>query len=85
MNRYRNELGRFVRRPENPSEVSSSTSSPPPSPNALAIPNPFAMAQIEEVQHKTLNDYLHPTRTATPSCIMFPPNMPNLDFKPGMI
>ena len=34
---------------------------------------------------KTLNDYLHPTRTATPSCIMFPPNMPNLDFKPGMI
>ena len=43
------------------------------------------MAQHEEAHQKTLNDYLHPTRTATPSCIMFPPNMPHLDFKPGMI
>ena len=57
MNRYRNELGRFARRLEDPSEVSSSTSSLPPSPNALAIPNPFAMAQNEEVQQKKLNDY----------------------------
>ena len=85
MNRYRDELGRFAIRPENPSEVSSHTSSPPSTPASLAVGNPFAMAQIEEVQQKTLNDYLHPTRTATPSCIMFPPNMPNLDFKPGMI
>ncbi|EXB92318.1 ATP-dependent RNA helicase dhx8 [Morus notabilis] len=79
------ELGRFARRPENPSEVSSHTSSPPSTPASLAVANPFAMAQNEEVQQKTLNDYLHPTRTATPSCIMFPPNMPNLDFNPGMI
>ena len=43
------------------------------------------MAENEEVHQKTLNNYLHPTCTATPSCIMFPPNMPNLDFKPGMI
>ena len=85
MNRYRDELGRFARRPENPSEVSSIASTPPPSPHSLTVQNPFAMAQNEEVQLKTLNDYLHPTRTATPSCIMFPPNMPNLDFKPGMI
>ncbi|CAL2259920.1 unnamed protein product [Prunus armeniaca] len=34
---------------------------------------------------RTLNDYLHPSRTASPSCIVFPANMPNYDFKPGMI
>ncbi|GMN62282.1 hypothetical protein TIFTF001_031365 [Ficus carica] len=32
-----------------------------------------------------LKDYIHPTRTATPSCIMFSPNMPQQDFKPCMI
>ena len=43
------------------------------------------MAQIEEVQQKTLNDYLHPTHMTTLSCLMFPPNMLNLDFKLDMI
>ena len=81
MNCYRDELGRFARRPENPSEASSNASSPPPS--LLAVQNPFAMAVNEEVQQKTLNDYLHLTHTATPSCRMFPPNMPNLEL--GMI
>ena len=83
MNCYRDELGRFARRLENPSETSSNASSPPPSP--LAVRNPFAMDRNEEVQQKTLNDYLHPTCTTTPSYIMFLPNMLNLDFKPGMI
>ena len=52
MNRYRDELGRFARRPEDPSEVSSSASSLSPSQTALAIPNPFVMTQEEEVSRK---------------------------------
>ncbi|GMN69196.1 hypothetical protein TIFTF001_038249 [Ficus carica] len=32
-----------------------------------------------------LREYLPPMRTATPSCIMFPANMPNFDFKLGMV
>lgn len=43
------------------------------------------MGQCEENVPRTLKEYLHPTRTVTPSCIMFPPNMPQLEFKPGMI
>ena len=43
------------------------------------------MSQYEENPVRSLKDYLHPTYTATPSCIMFPPNVPCLDFKPGMI
>jgi hypothetical protein len=34
---------------------------------------------------KTLHDYLHPTRNSSPSCVMFPANQQNFDFKPGMI
>ena len=83
MSRYRDKLGRSARRPKNPSEASSNVSSSPPSP--LVIQNPFTMDHNEEIQFKTLKDYLHPTYTATLSCIMFPPNMPNLDFKPDMI
>ena len=30
-------------------------------------------------------DYIHPTRTATRSFIIFPTNMQQIDFKPGMI
>lgn len=41
--------------------------------------------QGENPPVRTLNDYLHPSRTASPSCIVFPDNMPNYDFKPGMI
>lgn len=57
----------------------------PTSPQNFSDNNPFAMARNDEIQPRTLNDYLHPTRTSTPSCIIFPPNMPALDFKPGMI
>ena len=90
MHRYRDELGRFAQCPnlETPSEILSDSSSTSPSSHSsleFALQNLFAMAQHEEVQHRTLQDYLHPTRTATPSCIMFPPNAPPIDFKPGMI
>ena len=83
MSRYRDELGRFARRPNSPSVTSSNTSSLPQSP--LVVQNHFLMAENEEVHQKMLNDYLHPTPMATPACIMFPPNMPNLDFKLDMI
>ena len=90
MHRHRDKLGRFAQRPdlETPSEILSDLSSTSPSSHSsleFALQNLFAMAQHEEVQPRTLQDYLHPTRTATPSCIMFPPNAPPIDFKPGMI
>ena len=47
MSRYRDERQRFARRPDKPSASSSKVSSPPPSP--LAVQNPFAMAENEEV------------------------------------
>ncbi|GKU94734.1 hypothetical protein SLEP1_g8180 [Rubroshorea leprosula] len=43
------------------------------------------MSQDGDQPIRTLKDYLHPTRIATPSCIMFPPNTPHFEFKPGMI
>ncbi|XP_060965270.1 uncharacterized protein LOC133034238 [Cannabis sativa] len=87
MSRNRDKLGRFVKQQieilENSPKSSSSTRShSPPSPILPALP---MMAQQQEIQPRTLQDYLHPTRTATPSCIMYPMNMPNFDFKPGMI
>ena len=88
MPRNRDALGRFVRQQvetlENSpsssfSSIRSNTSDSP------RLPEPPTMAHQDEVQPRTLQDYLHPTRTATPSCIMYPNNMPNFDFKPGMI
>ena len=39
----------------------------------------------DELPTKSLHNYLHPTRNSAPSCIMFPANVQNFDFKPGMI
>lgn len=35
--------------------------------------------------NRPLHEYLHNPRIATPSCIMFPPNVQNREFKLGMI
>ncbi|KAF8397840.1 hypothetical protein HHK36_016765 [Tetracentron sinense] len=43
------------------------------------------MSEHEDHQVKTLHEHLHPTRTATPSCIIFHCNVKQFDFKPGMI
>ena len=43
------------------------------------------MSDHEEQPIRTLQEYLHPTSTATPSCIMFRPNAPHIDFKLEMI
>ena len=34
---------------------------------------------------RTPRDYLQPTRSSAPSCIIFPTNANNFNFKPGMI
>ena len=34
---------------------------------------------------RTLKDYLQPARSSAPSCIIFPTNANNFNFKPGMI
>lgn len=75
MNWPRDERGRFVKRLElKLAEIESSSSS-----------SSNTMSQHEDNHVRSLKDYLHPTCTTTPSCIMFPPNAPHLDFKPGMI
>ena len=33
----------------------------------------------------TLREYLQPTRTSTPSCMIFPTNVGHFDIKPGVI
>ena len=43
------------------------------------------MSQHEDNPVRTQKDYLHPTRTATPLCILFPTNTSQIEFKPGMI
>ena len=35
--------------------------------------------------HQTLKEYLKSTRSRAPSCIIFPTNANNFNFKPGMI
>lgn len=86
MPRNRDTLGRFVRKQIEILENSPSSSSVRShSPESPTLRGPFTMAQNEEVQPRTLQDYLHPARTATPSCIMYPPNMLNVDLKPDMI
>ncbi|KAL5736737.1 hypothetical protein ACOSQ2_031525 [Xanthoceras sorbifolium] len=86
MNWQRNEFGRLVKRVE--SEPLSPTASKASSDSwsSIALSNTIAtMNPLENNPVRSLKDYLHPTRTATPSCIMFPVNIPQLDFKPGMI
>ncbi|KAL5762934.1 hypothetical protein ACOSP7_019198 [Xanthoceras sorbifolium] len=86
MNWQRNDFGRLVKRVE--SEPLSPTASKASSDSwsSIALSNTIAtMNPLENNPVRSLKDYLHPTRTATPSCIMFPANIPQLDFKPGMI
>ena len=84
MNWYRDQLGRFAKRPE---IVSSPTlGSIIESFSSIALSdNPDTMSNHKDQPVKSLNDYLHPTRITTPSCIMFPFNTPHQEFKLGMI
>ena len=92
MRRLRDNRGRFIKRPviELPSPSMSDSENPPltdlvvySSENSRNFDN---MANNDNGNvARTLKDYLHPNRTATPSCIMFPPNAQLPEFKPGMI
>ncbi|KAL5555253.1 hypothetical protein UlMin_037489 [Ulmus minor] len=92
MRRLRDNRGRFIKRPEielpSPSMFDSensprSTHSAHSNENLRNFDN-MANNNNENAVRK-LKDYLHPNRTATPSCIMFPPNAQLPEFKPGMI
>ena len=84
-----NERERLVRRLDFGLSPSSNTVSEAETWSTIDLtdntPTPLTMNQLENNAARSLKDYLHPTRTATPSCIMFPANTPQIDFKPGMI
>ncbi|PRQ55092.1 hypothetical protein RchiOBHm_Chr1g0320811 [Rosa chinensis] len=100
--RYRDQLGRFSKKPEcetlfgNLFESSSSSAS---SVNMVDDDNNNVNNDQNNVLNNVLNNnllpppppprtlqtYLHPARNAQPSCIMLPPNMPNIDFRPGIV
>ena len=92
---YRDKLGRFTKKlieelpieglPKLLSLSSAPSSTSSHFTHSLTLASPKPMSQHEDNPQKTMMEYLHPTRTATPSCIMLPPNAPQLDFKPGMI
>ena len=46
--------------------------------------NDKALQNLHE-QPRTLRDFMHPTRTASPSCIVFPPDASRFNFKPSII
>uniref|UniRef100_A0A2N9IRI2 Reverse transcriptase RNase H-like domain-containing protein n=1 Tax=Fagus sylvatica TaxID=28930 RepID=A0A2N9IRI2_FAGSY len=88
--RYRDNLGRFAREPDMDSSDSEAyfpnLFDSPIASDTLSLTSSHTMGDHEEDQPiKTLHDYLHPARNSSPSCIMFPANQQNFDFKPGMI
>ncbi|KAL5579072.1 hypothetical protein UlMin_011514 [Ulmus minor] len=92
MRRLRDNRGIFIKRPEielpSPS-MSDSENSPRSTHSAHSNENLRNFDNMannnNENAVRTLNDYLHPNRTATPSCIMFPPIAQLPEFKPGII
>uniref|UniRef100_A0A2N9IB94 Retrotransposon gag domain-containing protein n=1 Tax=Fagus sylvatica TaxID=28930 RepID=A0A2N9IB94_FAGSY len=88
--RYRDNLGRFARELDTDSSDSEAyfpnLFDSPIASDTLSLTSSHTMGDHEEDQPiKTLHDYLHPARNSSPSCIMFPANQQNFDFKPGMI
>ena len=83
MLRPRDRLGRFVRVEEPELEpLFDNLFATPPRPDLEIVSN---MSDHEDQPVRILQEYLHPTRIATPSYIMFQPNAPHIDFKPGMV
>jgi hypothetical protein len=79
MHKYRDVLGQFSCRPVSEGESDFSSHLFDNSSNSEE------MSEREDQPIRTLQDYLQPTRTATPSCIMFPANTRQLEFKTRMI
>ncbi|KAL4281129.1 hypothetical protein GQ457_03G008960 [Hibiscus cannabinus] len=47
--------------------------------------NEIVLNENENLQVRSMRDYLQPPRTSLPSCFVFPQNANNFRFKPGMI
>ena len=82
MSRRMDRFGRFVRTKEEILDSENIFENPFSTPFVSSAHN---MSEYERPPRRTLEEYLHPTRTATPSCMMFAPNAPHVDFRPGMI
>lgn len=86
MNRFGDEQERFIARPQ---PMFESLSNPPFVTEFVGTHitshNTMIDSEHEATPTRTLHDYLCPTRTSTPSCIIFPPNMPHMDLKSRMI
>ena len=63
--------------PQNMENISNPPHNNPPHDN-LPRDNPL-------YANRSMNEYMNPTRTSTPSCIVFLPNTPHQEFKPRMI
>ena len=88
MRRLKDNRGRFIKRPEielpSPS-MFDNENSPRSTYSAHSNKNLGNFDNIANNNNEnavmTLKDYLHPNRTATPSCFMFPPNAQLPEFK----
>ena len=65
-------------------EMANLNEADPPIVDPQAAINAHLMANNQPPPPRSLKDYLNPSRQSTPSCIILPPLLPPLNFKPGM-
>ena len=76
--------GKLIRRSQSPPPIMDEIQDE----NNLGQLNPPIDQGDNQSQHdqpRTLRDYMNPTRTGAPSCIVFPPEASRFNFKPGII
>ena len=78
--------GRLTRRSQSPPPIIDEIQDE----NILGQLNPLIdqgdnQSQHDHNQPRTLRDYMNPTRTGAPSCIIFPPKTSRFNFKPSII
>ena len=83
---FRTSSGRLIRRSQSPPPIMDEIQDE----NNLGQLNPPIdqgdnQSQHDQNQLRTLRDYMNPTRTGAPSCIVFPPEASRFNFKPGII
>ena len=84
----RSSSGRLIRKSQSPPPIMDENEGE----NVLGELNPQIDQGDNQSQHghdqnqpRTLRDYMNPTRTGAPSCIVFPPEASRFNFKPGII
>ncbi|XP_052288726.1 uncharacterized protein LOC127899394 isoform X2 [Citrus sinensis] len=84
----RSSSGRLIRRSQSPPPIMDENEGE----NVLGELNPQIDQGDNQSQHghdqnqpRTLRDYMNPTRTGAPSCILFPPEASRFNFKSGII